>query len=145
MENYSPLTANITFASDSTHDSTFEPTFKATAVTVNSPLDVTIFDAPMQSRMNIDCSTSNSRANLRLPPAFEGKITTKTNPKATTVLIGPGDDNDPSGQGRRRILEHENHEPGLHTAHVLWVPNEQRDRSSATLTSWNANVALSLL
>lgn len=114
-------------------------------MTANSPLDVAVFDAPLHSYLQVDCATTNSAGKLLLPRVFEGTITTNPEQFALSIAEGQEEDEDPSGQGRRRIFEHARRKSGLLDVKILWVPDDSHDQSSASLRASNGNAFVRLL
>jgi hypothetical protein len=85
--------------------STGQPgTFDVSARTTNSPLSVSFMDAPVDSTLTVDASTSNGAAEIDLHPTYEGKFELSTS-RWFPVKVNVKDKyEDPAGKGRKKIV-----------------------------------------
>ncbi|KAK7043533.1 hypothetical protein R3P38DRAFT_2885863, partial [Favolaschia claudopus] len=69
--------------------------------TSNGKLTGQIASAPLNSVLSIDAQSSNSRAQLTLPPTYEGRFEVATSNAPVQVLVLNDDQPDPACEGKR--------------------------------------------
>ncbi|KDR84319.1 hypothetical protein GALMADRAFT_237095 [Galerina marginata CBS 339.88] len=135
-----PLHADISLTSASGTGGSFD----ITTTTSNSPLRVTFSDSPVDSRLSLKASTSNSPATVSLHPAYEGTFTVQTS------LFGPtlrrkSDVEDPSGEGRERNVKFGSigKGPRVLTGEVYW-DEKRKDEGAVSVRTSNSPVVLEI-
>jgi len=119
-----------------------------TTTTSNGHLDSTISTAPPNSHLKYVGVTSNNRANLILPPAFEGPIVGKTSNSAIILEYDDSSSKDPTGDGRTRHFGRETHAKGLFSVETWWGDDDRAEHTklgNAYIQTSNAAVSISLL
>lgn len=117
--------------------------FTVRAKTSNSPLTLSFPEAPISpfSTLNLVGSTSNSPIKTTLHPTFEGSILLESS------IFGPTLEQsyveDPSGQGRVRVISTERIRGRSLSADVQWGENSPPGKGEVSLkTSNSPNVLL---
>lgn len=77
--------------------------FNAVARTSNAPLDLAVYDLPVDADANFAVGSSNGGATLRLPPAFDGNFQLHTVNARSEVQFDAAVQ-DPSDRGRERRI-----------------------------------------
>ncbi|KDR75472.1 hypothetical protein GALMADRAFT_483435 [Galerina marginata CBS 339.88] len=110
----SPLQAAINLSSTSGGGS-----FGVTTTTSNGQLQVSFPAAPVDSKLQLVASTTNSPAHVSLPPAYEGSFSLSSSPFSAPSLnqLNPPD---PSGRGRQRTVQHYQVGGGQLNGNVSW-------------------------
>ncbi|KAG6887437.1 hypothetical protein C0995_015310 [Termitomyces sp. Mi166 len=75
--------------------------FKVFARTSNAPLDLSFVEAPVDSVLSFDATTSLGPATVSLHPTYEGSYTATTSFRRPSILVNY-DAEDPAGKGRQR-------------------------------------------
>ncbi|KAG8856932.1 hypothetical protein FRB96_006195 [Tulasnella sp. 330] len=116
-----------------------------TTSTTNGHLEIDIPTAPPNSRLDYFGTTSNNRARLTLPPAFEGEITSKTSNSNVNFHHNPSP-KDPTGDGRTRHFGKETHAKGSFGIETWWGNDrdEHTKFGNAHIQTSNAAVTISL-
>ena len=78
--------------------------FTVVTRTSNAPLDVNFLDHAPDGLLKLDAHTSNSPAEVRLHPSFEGTLKLRTSLFAATVSPDL-EVEDPAGRGRTRSVD----------------------------------------
>ncbi|KAG9017824.1 hypothetical protein FRB95_011312 [Tulasnella sp. JGI-2019a] len=113
--------------------------------TSNNHLDITIPAAPLDSHLTYTGTTSNSPSRLVLPPAFEGKILSRTSNAKSEFHFDSSSSKDPSGQGRSRRFANEKILRGTFEVETWW--GDDRDHTEfgeAQIHTSNGPVSISL-
>ncbi|KAG6899586.1 hypothetical protein C0993_008960 [Termitomyces sp. T159_Od127] len=77
--------------------------FKVHASTSNAPLELSFAEAPVDSILILDATTSIGPATVSLHPTYEGQYTAATSFQRPSVVINH-DVEDPAGRGRKRLV-----------------------------------------
>lgn len=116
-----------------------------TQSTNNGPLEVDIATAPTDSHITFLGTTSNSRATLSLPPAFEGNIKGVTSGYMKAGFEYDDRNDDPSGQGRKRSIATTILGRGIVKVKTWWGNEEiNADRGQADVVTSNAPVSITV-
>ena len=112
--------------------------FDISAISSNSPVSLKIREAPIDSKLLVNVSTSHAPAEVLLPPTYEGDFDVNTVRFWPTVLANPLV-HDPNGEGRKRDVSIE--KDGDHVkGNVSWS-EEGKDRGHVELgTSYSPAV-----
>jgi hypothetical protein len=84
----------------------YQPSFSVSGKTTNGPVTALYLSSPSMLSLSSDFATTNGRAHIALPAAFEGTIYDKTS-NHHVDLDYTGNITDPSGKGRHRSLRRE--------------------------------------
>ncbi|KAH9047285.1 hypothetical protein EDB84DRAFT_1462114 [Lactarius hengduanensis] len=119
--------------------------FGVSTHTTNSPIEVIYDDSPVDSVLKFDAASTNSRVHTALHRAYEGTFALATT-NSGVVLDRLGDNEDPSGQGRKRSLTKRYVGRNRVFGKVEWVPpSSDRDRSSSVnVATTNDVITLSI-
>ncbi|EGO00750.1 hypothetical protein SERLA73DRAFT_178667 [Serpula lacrymans var. lacrymans S7.3] len=102
--------------------------FKVSARTSNGHIDLSHATSPVNSILNLSARTSNAPAFVSLHGAYEGDYTLDTSRLAPTVV--KSNTLDPSGRGRRRVVEQTTQRKGHLKGSVYWQPRGVGAQSS---------------
>ncbi|KAJ3508822.1 hypothetical protein NLJ89_g5547 [Agrocybe chaxingu] len=100
--------------------------------TNNSPVRISFPTAPVNSTLVLTGTTSNSPATVELHPTYEGTVSLSTSSWFAAELRWDGDVEDPSGDGRRRLVDESNRRRGVFEGAIHWVDGSGRKRDPAT-------------
>ncbi|KAF8911655.1 hypothetical protein CPB84DRAFT_1762498 [Gymnopilus junonius] len=117
--------------------------FEVTTSTSNAPLVVTFPASPVDSKLNLKGSTSNAQAAVFLHPAYEGSFDLHTSLARPSVNRNP-EVEDPTGQGRKRVLEISNYGRPSTTGNVYWGAGERKSEGSVVVRTSISPVVLAL-
>lgn len=78
--------------------------FDVNARTTNSPLSVSFADAPVDSKLTVDASTTNGNARIDLHPTYEGKFQISTSRWFPATVNVKDKYEDPAGKDRKKIV-----------------------------------------
>ena len=123
--------------------------FKVKATTSNGDLTTRIVSAPLDSVINVDARTSNSRASIDIPTTYEGGFTLSTSNSVPDVHRASDHERDPACpdhsdcRSRRRSLEIYGISEGKASGSVFW-DRKNSGRGNVALTTSNRPVALYL-
>ncbi|KAI0043761.1 hypothetical protein FA95DRAFT_1609110 [Auriscalpium vulgare] len=112
--------------------------FSVEASTTNSPLKITILDAPPDSALHLTAHTTNEGAVVNLHPSYEGSITASTTNFAPSLRQLPFVQ-DPSGAGRPRGVELHNLRGRTAYGSVWWVPSQHQEGKAGSVSVWTTN------
>lgn len=102
--------------------------FQVVARTSNAPLDLSVFDLPLDADAHIAVSSSNGGAKLRLPPAFDGGFQLHT-VNALSEVRFDADVPDPTDSGRERRMFKRRIDQNRLVGTVGWVESEFRQEA----------------
>lgn len=121
--------------------------FNINSRTSNGPLDVSVNDAPADSTLYLSGHTTNSRAQVRLPAAYEGTFVLSTTNSHPT-LDHNEEREDPSGRGRKRVVDMNpvDRKGRTVSGEIRWSPRDETSRSKGVVavSTTNGPVKLSL-
>ncbi|KAF5354947.1 hypothetical protein D9756_005640 [Leucocoprinus leucothites] len=120
-----------------------KPDFLVNTHTSNSRLDVTFRDAPVDSILTHRGSTSNSPADVRLHPTFEGHFSLNSHSGLFNPIVHEHQVDDPAGRGRRRNVSYRNVR-GYVDGDVKWGGSNEKKRGNVDVSTSNARVTLDL-
>jgi len=101
--------------------------YTVSAVTSRAPLDISIIEQPVSSILKLAAITSHSSVNATLPAAYEGKFTLITSKSGSSVVAKNDDTEDPSGHGRKRLLNVKEVFGSIIAGDVKWVASDLDD------------------
>ncbi|KAH9177519.1 hypothetical protein EDB89DRAFT_1933049 [Lactarius sanguifluus] len=119
--------------------------FGVSTHTTNSPIEVIYDDSPVDSVLKFDAASTNSRVHTALHRAYEGTFVLATT-NGGVVLDRLRDNEDPSGQGRKRSLTKRYVGRNRVFGKVEWVPpSSDHDRSgSVNVATTNDVITLTI-
>ncbi|GLB37340.1 putative expressed protein [Lyophyllum shimeji] len=110
------------------------------ATTSNSPLAVKFQTSPLDSTLKLVAGTSNSPALVSLDPAYEGTFSLSTS--NYSPLLNRRTVEDPSGKGRKRVVQARNYSRGVLKGSVSW--SARAGSGTVEVKSSNSSVTLEL-
>lgn len=116
-------------------------TFSVSGKTTNGPVTALYLSSPGMLSLSSDFTSTNARAYIALPPAFEGTIYGKTS-NHHPDLDYTGDISDPAGKGRHRSLQHDLGKSVVQ-GRIRWDGNDHAMGSSEVVTT-NAPVYITV-
>jgi len=139
----SPIRSSISLVS-LTEDQT-GGSFDVAATTSNGPIDIIYPSAPVNSTLTFSGHSSNSPVHATLHKAYEGSFDLATSFWAQPSVRYDDGAEDPSGAGRRRIVETSVVQKGHAAGRVYWEgPGARKDAGSMKLSTSNAGISLVL-
>ncbi|KAF9018938.1 hypothetical protein BDZ89DRAFT_1164948 [Hymenopellis radicata] len=110
--------------------------------TSNGPLFAMIVSLPNNAALSLDARTSNSRAEVFLPPAYEGSYTLKTS-RLMPQVTSDEDVEDPTGRGRRRTIVTKMASRGVSAGNVYW-DDQAKNKGTVSVNTSNGPITLHL-
>ncbi|KAI9511484.1 hypothetical protein F5148DRAFT_1373789 [Russula earlei] len=119
-------------------------TFNIRTHTSNGPINIVYDDSPVDSILNFDAQSTNAPVGVTLHQAYEGAFSLETtNSKA--VLDRSRHVEDPSGQGRGRMVTTNSVKTQFVNGKIAWFPSSRDRRAgSVDIGTTNAFVKLSI-
>lgn len=137
------MRANVSLIADT--DDEAGGAFRVDAKTSNSPVELRVPTAPVDSQLNLRVHTANGPARVALHNTFEGRFRLQTGVWwATSVERADEHEADPAGKGRRRRVEFSSIRRGVTEGTARWVPAEERELGVVEVTTSNSPIALVL-
>jgi len=115
--------------------------FDVTTRTSNGRLNVNFLDAPVDSKLALRATTSNAAVEVSLHPAFEGHFTLQSS--LTTPVVHQHRVDDPSGQGRERIVRFGTAR-GRVDGDIVWGRESAKGKGEVDVHTSNAKITLNL-
>ncbi|KAF4621482.1 hypothetical protein D9613_001049 [Agrocybe pediades] len=115
-----PFRANVTMTSTKNR----EGIFRVNGKTSNSMLNIAIPKAPVDFKLGMEATTSNGRADIDLPPTFEGEGILKTSAHSTASVVERHGVEDPTGRGRQRHVKTVGAKTGKLQLKAFWGESE---------------------
>jgi hypothetical protein len=114
-----------------------------TTRTTNAPLDIKFDTAPVDSVLHYEGATTNSPASASLHESFEGSFSVSTG-RWFEVAVHMEEKEDPSGEGRKRVLTKRGASRGHIEGNVSWGEAKDKKQGHADLVTSNSPVHLYL-
>lgn len=113
-----------------------------TIFTSNGHLVTNVLDMPVDAVLNLDARTSNNKANLSVPPSFEGTFHLSTF-SSQSRLNEYNQVEDPKGEGRKRSAITRTTGKGIRAGNIYW-DEKAMNRGSVKLSTSNGVATLKL-
>ncbi|KAF8070381.1 hypothetical protein FPV67DRAFT_1448153 [Lyophyllum atratum] len=114
--------------------------YLVTATTSNGSLNVTFPTSPLDSTLKLTAATSNAPALVSLDPAYEGTFSLSTSNFSPSLKRR--DVQDPTGKGRKRMMEANSYGRGVLRGSVYW--SDQTGHGTVEVKSSNSPVTIEL-